>query len=133
MKDQEFLMWLHERLEHVHREPAQADYMHKLRAIIEATPEDKAKETHMDEQTPATEAANGQSVLTGGLGLHYDTRCEIERLAAEAHDKKMRFQALAMMNTPQDYEERKKAAIEYALAQREMVEACRALENAINA
>lgn len=41
MKDQEFLIWLHERLEHVHREPAQADYMHKLRAIIEATPADK--------------------------------------------------------------------------------------------
>jgi hypothetical protein len=38
-----------------------------------------------------------------------------------------------MMNTPQDYEERKKAAIEYALARREMVEASRALEAAINA
>ena len=42
MNDQEFLFWLHERLEHVHREPAQADYMHKLRALIETTPADKA-------------------------------------------------------------------------------------------
>jgi hypothetical protein len=41
VKDQEFLMWLHERIEIVHREPAQADYMHKLRAIIESTPADK--------------------------------------------------------------------------------------------
>lgn len=39
MKDREFLMWLHERLEFVHGEKPTADYMHKLRAIIRATPE----------------------------------------------------------------------------------------------
>lgn len=38
MKDREFLMWLHERLEHVHGEEPTVDYMHKLRAVIKATP-----------------------------------------------------------------------------------------------
>lgn len=41
MNDRAFLMWLHERLEHVHHESRYVDYMHKLRAIIEATPEGK--------------------------------------------------------------------------------------------
>jgi hypothetical protein len=41
MKDKLFLKWLHERLEHVHAENPLYDYMHKLRAIINATPEDK--------------------------------------------------------------------------------------------
>ena len=41
MKDRDFLIWLHERLEHVHKENSMVDYMHKLRAIIKATPEDK--------------------------------------------------------------------------------------------
>lgn len=39
MKDREFLMWLHERLEHVHKENPLFDYMHKLRAIIYSIPE----------------------------------------------------------------------------------------------
>lgn len=39
MKDKEFLIWLHERMEHVHNESPLMDYMHKLRAIIKATPE----------------------------------------------------------------------------------------------
>jgi hypothetical protein len=34
MKDREFLIWLHARLEHVHGENPLTDYMHKLRAII---------------------------------------------------------------------------------------------------
>ena len=34
MTDQQFLMWIHERLAHVHKEDEQMDYMHKLRAII---------------------------------------------------------------------------------------------------
>lgn len=38
MNDREFLMWLHERLERVHGERPTVDYMHKLRAIIKATP-----------------------------------------------------------------------------------------------
>lgn len=41
MEDREFLMWLHERLEHVHNENPTFDYMHKLRAIIKNTPKDK--------------------------------------------------------------------------------------------
>jgi len=34
MTDQEFLIWIHERLEHQHGENPHVDYMHKLRAII---------------------------------------------------------------------------------------------------
>lgn len=41
MTDREFLMWLHERLEHVHGESPITDYMHKLRAIIFATPKEQ--------------------------------------------------------------------------------------------
>ena len=41
MKDQTFLIWLHERLEMVHGENPCFDYMHKLRALIKATPKDK--------------------------------------------------------------------------------------------
>ena len=36
-------MWLHERLEHVHKESPLVDYMHKLRCVIAATP--SAQET----------------------------------------------------------------------------------------
>jgi hypothetical protein len=32
--DRGFLMWIHERLEHVHGESPLIDYMHQLRAII---------------------------------------------------------------------------------------------------
>jgi hypothetical protein len=38
MSDQEFLMWVHERLVLVHKESELLDYMHKLRAIIYAMP-----------------------------------------------------------------------------------------------
>lgn len=41
MKDREFLIWLHERLEFIHKESASYDYMHKLRAIIKNTPKDQ--------------------------------------------------------------------------------------------
>jgi len=41
MKDREFLIWIHERLQHVHKESALVDYMHKLRAIIRDYPKDK--------------------------------------------------------------------------------------------
>lgn len=41
MKDKEFLIWLHERLERIHGEDPCFDYMHKLRAIIRAMPDDK--------------------------------------------------------------------------------------------
>lgn len=39
--DREFLIWLHERLEHVHGENDLVDYMHFLRKIIRGTPADK--------------------------------------------------------------------------------------------
>jgi hypothetical protein len=39
--DRGFLMWIHERLEHVHDESRLSDYMHKLRAIIADMPADR--------------------------------------------------------------------------------------------
>lgn len=41
MKDKDFLAWMHARMEFIHKEPATMDYMHKLRAIINATPENQ--------------------------------------------------------------------------------------------
>ncbi len=41
MKDKEFLIWIHERLEHVHDESPLYDYMHKLRQIISVIPPDQ--------------------------------------------------------------------------------------------
>lgn len=38
MNDRAFLTWLHDRLEHVHGENRQLDYMGKLRSIIDALP-----------------------------------------------------------------------------------------------
>jgi len=38
MKDRDFLIWLHARLEVVHRERSEVDYMGKLRSVIAATP-----------------------------------------------------------------------------------------------
>lgn len=38
MKDREFLMWVHERLELVYGDNPLMDYMYKLRSIINATP-----------------------------------------------------------------------------------------------
>lgn len=40
MKDKEFLQWIHDRLENRFRVNHFEDYMHQLRAIIEATPDD---------------------------------------------------------------------------------------------
>jgi len=41
MTDRDFLMWIHTRLEVVHGESRLVDYMHRLRAIIAATPKDQ--------------------------------------------------------------------------------------------
>ena len=41
MKDREFLIWIHERLELVCHESPMKDYMHKLRAIITSIPKDQ--------------------------------------------------------------------------------------------
>lgn len=46
MSDREFLMWLHERLEHVHGEKPLVGYMHHLRAIIRGIPKDKETRQH---------------------------------------------------------------------------------------
>lgn len=39
--DREVLIWLHERLVHVHGEKELLDYMHRLRHIIKATPKNQ--------------------------------------------------------------------------------------------
>jgi hypothetical protein len=65
--------------------------------------------------------------------MNEEKRCEIERLAGDAHDKRMRYEGLGMMNTPSEPEARKATAVEYALARRKMIEANRALEDALNA
>lgn len=39
MNDRAFLLWIHERLAHVHGESELLGYMHKLRCIIAAIPE----------------------------------------------------------------------------------------------
>jgi hypothetical protein len=41
MSDKEFLQWIHDRLHHIHGESIHVDYMHKLRAVINATDEDQ--------------------------------------------------------------------------------------------
>ena len=41
MTDREMLIWIHQRLVKVHGEDPLVDYMHRLRAIIEATPPDR--------------------------------------------------------------------------------------------
>jgi len=44
--DMGFLMWIHERLEHVHGESPLRDYMHKFRTIIaEMNPTQRTKAT----------------------------------------------------------------------------------------
>jgi hypothetical protein len=41
MKDKDFLIWIHNRLTDIHHESPALDYMRKLRAIIQATPDDQ--------------------------------------------------------------------------------------------
>lgn len=59
-------------------------------------------------------------------------REEIAALAVDSFEKAERLRMLGMTNTPTDYEDRKKAAVEYALAQAEADEAKRKLDAAIN-
>lgn len=49
MNDKQFLTWIHERLVHVHNENNCMDYMWKLRAIIQATPEEQVTPNIMTE------------------------------------------------------------------------------------
>jgi hypothetical protein len=51
MNDKLFLIWIHARLEKTHGEDPLKDYMHKLRAIINATPDDRI--------TPNMDTGNG--------------------------------------------------------------------------
>jgi hypothetical protein len=67
------------------------------------------------------------------IDMTEEKRLEIEQLAADAYDKRQRYEALSMANTPSDPEEKKAAKIAYALAKRELIEANRALEDALNA
>lgn len=46
MNDQAFLAWLHERLEYRYHENPCMDYMHRLRAIVLATPPERHSGTH---------------------------------------------------------------------------------------
>jgi len=41
MKDRDFLILIHERLEYVHKESPNYDYMHQLRNIISVYPKNK--------------------------------------------------------------------------------------------
>jgi len=41
MKDRDFLIWIHERLQFQNEDHPMMDFMHKLRAIIKATPADQ--------------------------------------------------------------------------------------------
>jgi len=41
MNDKEFLRWLYNRLEQVHNENKNVDYMHKFKSIIADYPKDK--------------------------------------------------------------------------------------------
>ena len=59
MTDREFLMWLHERLEYIHKTDPLMDYMHKLRAIIRVIPK--------DQRTPNCCASNSLEELKKSL------------------------------------------------------------------
>lgn len=41
MNDKKFLIWIHERLQYIHGENKNVDYMHKLRSIIESIDEEQ--------------------------------------------------------------------------------------------
>jgi hypothetical protein len=58
-------------------------------------------------------------------------REEIAALAMDAFEKAERLKMLGMTNTPTDYEERKKSAVEYAQAQADAYEAKVKLDRAI--
>ncbi|HEX8106689.1 MAG TPA: hypothetical protein VF516_03125 [Kofleriaceae bacterium] len=58
-------------------------------------------------------------------------REEISALAIDAFEKGERVRMLGMTNTPTDYEDRKKAAVEMAIAEAEAADAKRTLDAAI--
>lgn len=58
-------------------------------------------------------------------------REEISALAIDAFEKHERLKMLAMTNQPTEYEERKKAAVAYAEAEFDAIEAKRKLDAAL--
>jgi hypothetical protein len=60
MKDRDFLIWIHERLQNVHKENPHYDYMHKLRCIIRAIPEDQV--------TPNMDSKNSLEEMLKSIG-----------------------------------------------------------------
>lgn len=60
MRDRDFLIWIHGRLE-LHCERPTLDYMHKLRAIIKAADPDKV--------TPNRNTGNSLAELMEDLGI----------------------------------------------------------------
>lgn len=42
MPDKEFLQWIFDRLQYVHKENPNYDYMHKLKSLIATIPEDQS-------------------------------------------------------------------------------------------
>jgi hypothetical protein len=80
MKDREFLCWLHERLELVHKENSCMDYMHKLRAIISATP--------IDRETPNIPRYNTLEALRADEAPKDDTPVKYPRIYATDRSRK---------------------------------------------
>lgn len=60
MKDRDFLIWIHERLEKVHGDGNCYDFMHKLRCIIRATPE--------KQDTPNMDSKNSLEEMLKSIG-----------------------------------------------------------------
>ncbi len=48
MKDKDFLIWIHDRLEHKYKESPKLDYMYRLRSIIDNTHEDQVSVVVLD-------------------------------------------------------------------------------------
>jgi hypothetical protein len=44
MNDKEFLQWIHDRLQYIHHEPGNIDYMKRLQALIDALNEEAKNE-----------------------------------------------------------------------------------------
>lgn len=82
MKDRDFLIWLHARLETVHGERSIVDYMHKLRAVITAipaeqdTPNDGRGKNNLPDLEVALELARALRVTVRDVGGCYFARCQ---------------------------------------------------------
>ena len=77
MTDKAFLQWVHDRLTNMFGDPTEADYMHKLRGIIEGTPDDK--ETGWSEE----KFDYGKEV---GSATIYCPKCDSELTATNIED-----------------------------------------------